>query len=131
MTVVLPVEGVAKGTISAKQKVASCFTLDAKAGREYDLNLTRTKGDLHLGFVVLSPTNEVVAQSSLIASHRFETGLIRPQGWPDIPSGSTGSSWELPPGRPPSSSRSGRSLVPRLPPGGDSEAAPVPGGRRD
>jgi hypothetical protein len=54
------------------------FQFEANAGDVLDLNLNRVSGNLNLGLVVLSNTNEVVSYGGLITGDTFSTRLTLP-----------------------------------------------------
>lgn len=55
------------------------FTLDAKANDVLDLSYKRKSGNLNLGIVVLSATNKVVFQASLVTSESLATRFTLPE----------------------------------------------------
>lgn len=55
------------------------FTLDAKANDVLDLSYKRKSGNLNLGLVVLSATNKVVFQVSLVTSESLATRFTLPE----------------------------------------------------
>ncbi len=56
------------GTIPPNNNTIIGFTFNASAGQRFDMNFSRPSGNLNLGVVVLSPTNKVVFQASLIST---------------------------------------------------------------
>jgi hypothetical protein len=54
------------------------FTLDAAAGDTLDLSYTRVSGNMNLGLVVLSESNEVFFQASLVTSEALSTRFTLP-----------------------------------------------------
>ena len=54
------------------------FTLDATAGDTLDLSYTRVSGNMNLGLVVLSESNEVFFQASLVTSASLATQFTLP-----------------------------------------------------
>ena len=54
------------------------FTLDAAAGNTLDLSYTRVSGNMNLGLVVLSASNEVFFQASLVTSASLATQFTLP-----------------------------------------------------
>ncbi|MFN8491515.1 MAG: PPC domain-containing protein [Caldilineaceae bacterium] len=55
------------------------FTLDAKANDVLDLSYERESGNLNIGIVVLSATNKVVFQASLVTSESLATRFTLPE----------------------------------------------------
>lgn len=55
------------------------FTLDAKANDVLDLSYKRKSGNLNLGLVVLSATNKVVFQASLVTAESLATRFTLPE----------------------------------------------------
>jgi len=55
------------------------FTLDAKANDVLDLSYKRKSGNLNLGLVVLSATNKVAFQASLVTSESLATRFTLPE----------------------------------------------------
>ena len=55
------------------------FTLDANADDVLDLSYKRKSGNLNLGLVVLSATNQVVFQASLVTSESLATRFTLPE----------------------------------------------------
>ncbi len=55
------------------------FTLDAKANDVLDLSYKRKSGNLNLGLVVLSASNKVVFQASLVTSESLMTRFTLPE----------------------------------------------------
>jgi hypothetical protein len=55
------------------------FTLDAAAGDTLDLSYTRVFGNMNLGLVVLSASNEVFFQASLVTSESLSTRFTLPE----------------------------------------------------
>jgi hypothetical protein len=54
------------------------FTLDAAAGDTLDLSYTRVSGNMNLGLVVLSESNEVFFQASAVTSEALSTRFTLP-----------------------------------------------------
>jgi len=55
------------------------FILDAETGDTLDLSYTRRSGNMNLGLVVLSETNEVYFQASLVTSESLSTRFTLPE----------------------------------------------------
>jgi len=54
------------------------LTVDAKAGDKFSLNYTRLSGNVNLGLAVLSASNEVIFQASLVTSDMLTTTFTFP-----------------------------------------------------
>ena len=55
------------------------FVVDAEAGDTLDLSYTRESGNMNLGLVVLSESNEVFFQASLVTSESLSTRFTLPE----------------------------------------------------
>lgn len=66
------------GTMTPNNSEITAFTFDANAGDVFQLDFTRLAGNLNLGLVVLSASNEVVFQASLVTSESLSTRLTLP-----------------------------------------------------
>ncbi len=77
----LPNDGVARGGInSTRDNVVRAFKTAPKGKSAYDVTLTRTKGTFPLGLVVLSNSNAILAQATLMAGSQVTTRLTFPGG---------------------------------------------------
>ncbi len=61
------------GFITNDERIS--FIFDAQGGEKYDLAFAKVSGNLNLGMVVLSPTNQVLFYGGLIASETLTTRL--------------------------------------------------------
>lgn len=66
------------GTMTPNNSEITAFTFDANAGDVFQLDFARLAGNLNLGLVVLSASNEVVFQASLVTSESLSTRLTLP-----------------------------------------------------
>ena len=77
----LPESGEIRGKITSDQdKVVRSYIFTPAEGVTCEVTLRRAKGSGTLGFVILSASNEVLAQSSLMASDKVITTLVFPKG---------------------------------------------------
>ncbi|PJF39141.1 MAG: hypothetical protein CUN54_09370 [Phototrophicales bacterium] len=54
------------------------FDLDAKGGDVFDMTFARTSGNMNLGVAILSSSNQIVFQASLVTSETLSTRLTFP-----------------------------------------------------
>jgi hypothetical protein len=73
----LLLDTVMTGVIPTSNEILG-FTLDAAAGDTLDLSYTRVSGNMNLGLVVLSASNEVFFQASLVTSEALSTRFTLP-----------------------------------------------------
>lgn len=66
------------GTITPGNSEITAFNFEANAGDVMALDFARLAGNLNLGLVVLSSSNEVVFQASLVTSESLSTRLTLP-----------------------------------------------------
>jgi hypothetical protein len=74
----LPVDNHIKGKISAKEDQIFGYIFEAQKEKRLDLEITKTSGNLNIGFVVLSGKNKVIFQASLVTSQSLSTSIEIP-----------------------------------------------------
>lgn len=81
ITIDLPNDGVARGGInSSRDSVVRAFRTTPKGKSAQEITLTRTKGTFSLGLVVLSGSNDVLAQASLVTGSQVSARVTVPAG---------------------------------------------------